>query len=932
MAHIASSVKGFAAALAGSALALTAFVAPANAEARTDGQIIQPTSGTTQINLIGFNDFHGRITKVDALAGAVLTAKDAYGADNTVVVGVGDQFGASEFESSVAGDQPSKDALKALGVDAYTAGNHEFDKGQDDAVAIKNEMGNLLAANVKKADGSLLLDPYKIVTAGGQRVAIIGAVTSSTPSAVSPSGIEGLTFSNPVDAVNEYADILTDGDEANGEADILVASYHEGGPGSGSYDENAANDTFNQIATGTSPKVSAIFNAHTHQKYNYEAAIGDTTRPIVQAASYADAIGQIVLTVDEAGKVVKADSSVIETFADKTPIFLGDGLTAESKATYDDVLKVKNDAIAQAKVLGAEQVGVVNEDITRAYLWADGNAGKDDRAQESTLGGVVADSMYTWANNVGTDATKADLAIMNPGGLRADIDGDGVLTYKDAQTVLPFVNNLAVVTIKGEHLKEVFEQQWQRDANGEVPSRPYLQLGMSSNVNYSYDATRDEGSRITSIYIDGKPLDPAASYKVVMPTFLASGGDNFHSLTKAENVYDTGSVDLDAFIEYVKSLPNQELKPENTRNGFEITNYFDGEATPEVKPGDEKTFTVSDVDLHSKGLILNDKIEVKLNGEVIGEQTLSGGTKAGQPNMAEVTITIPADLADGDYTIDVVAQKTGSTVNLPLRVKAETPEPTNPAQDTPKVSVDKTTVSKGEKFTITATGFRPNEEITFEMRSTPVALGSAVADADGSATVEATTPTDIESGEHTVAAKQGDTEATTPITVVDDDDDDESKEPFIVVKESEYTETESKKGIEWIAGNFQPGTAQGYLIDPTGKKQPFTVEVDDDGYAANKFTWASYDQAGNLVENNLPFPVGDYVLVIQQGDKSATVEFKVIPDESSATFTVSTTDENGGSQLAATGADAPFVMGVALAAAAVIAAGAVLTLRRQRDA
>jgi len=85
---------------------------------------------------------------------------------------------------------------------------------------------------------------------------------------------------------------------------------------------------------------------------------------------------------------------------------------------------------------------------------------QDNRAQESTLGSVVADSMMLWAQGVGTDALDADLSIMNPGGLRADIAGDGVLTYKDAQNVLPFGNNLSVVSITGAELKNVLEQQW----------------------------------------------------------------------------------------------------------------------------------------------------------------------------------------------------------------------------------------------------------------------------------------------------------------------------------------------------------------------------------------------------------------------------------------------------------------------------------------
>ena len=933
MVRFATTVKGFAATLAGSALALTAFVAPANAEARTDGQIIQPTEGKTQINLVGFNDFHGRITKVDAFAAGVLTAQDAYGADNTVIISSGDQFGASEFESSVDGDQPSKDALKALGVDVYTAGNHEFDKGQDDAVAIQQELGHMLATNVTK-DGELLLDPYKIVEAGGLRVGVIGAVTAATPSAVTPSGIEGVTFSDPVEGVNKYADLLTDGDESNGEADILVASYHEGGPSSGSYEENAANEVFNSMVTGTSPKVSAIYHAHTHQKYNYDAPNGDSTRPVVQAASYADAFGQVVLTVDESGKVVNADSSVVETFADKEPVFNRDGLSPESQAIYDDVVRVQQDALAKAEVLGAEKIGVVNDDISRAYTWENGNVGGDDRAQESTLGSVVADSMHNWANNVGTEETKADLSIMNPGGLRADIAGDGTLTYKDAQTVLPFVNNLAIVSIKGEYLKEVFEQQWQRDKDGNVPGRPYLQLGMSSNVDYTYNTDLAEGSRITSIYIDGKALDPNATYKVVMPTFLAAGGDNFHSLTKADNVYDTGSVDLDAFVGYVKSLPNQELKPESTRNGFEVKDYFDGDAAPTVAAGAEKTFTVQGTDLRSKNFTADSKVEVKLDGNVIGEGEITGVTANGENNSAEVTFTVPESVAAGDYTIQVVAQDSGSTVNLPLTVT--TPETPGESEGTATVTIDKTSVAPGDQITATATGFKPGTKVNFEFHSTPVSVGSADADDNGTAVHTFNVPEDATPGTHEVVATQDGVEARAAIEVV------EHADPFVKVRVDEVTQSQSVKGIQWIVGNFVPGEpVTAHLVTPAGDKTEFDVEIDENGEASGVLTWAEFDRNGNLIKDNLPFPAGDYKIIITQGDVTVEAGFKVVEEAGVApgedipgtdeTAGIAEGDENGNG-LAVTGADDSLIHGLAIAAAAATAAGAVLTIRRQRNA
>ena len=88
----------------------------------------------------------------------------------------------------------------------------------------------------------------------------------------------------------------------------------------------------------------------------------------------------------------------------------------------------------------------------------------------------------------------AQIGVVNPGGLRDELffnqtgaEGDGVITYAEANNVLPFVNNLWTTTLTGAQFKTMLEQQWQRDASNQVPTRPYFQLGLSDNVTYTYD-------------------------------------------------------------------------------------------------------------------------------------------------------------------------------------------------------------------------------------------------------------------------------------------------------------------------------------------------------------------------------------------------------------------------------------------------------------
>ena len=127
----------------------------------------------------------------------------------------------------------------------------------------------------------------------------------------------------------------------------------------------------------------------------------------------------------------------------------------------------------------------------------DPNLGRDDRSKESTLGNLVADSLVS--SLAPAERGGATIGVVNPGGLRSELffagadpatqpaNGDGVITYAEANSVLPFVNNLWTVTLSGAQFKTLFEQQWQRDAAGNVPTRPYLQLGLSKNVSYTFD-------------------------------------------------------------------------------------------------------------------------------------------------------------------------------------------------------------------------------------------------------------------------------------------------------------------------------------------------------------------------------------------------------------------------------------------------------------
>nr|WP_307858304.1 ExeM/NucH family extracellular endonuclease [Cellulomonas fulva] len=640
---------------------------------------------TVDLTFLNINDFHGRIDANTVRFAGTVEQQRAAATGPVAFLSAGDNIGASLFASATQDDQPTIDVLNALDLSASAVGNHEFDKGFADlrdrvigAEGDENAGWDYLGANVyQEGTTTPVLPEYALLDMDGVTVGVIGAITQETPSLVTPAGIEGLEFGDPVEAVNRVAAQLTDGDAANGEADVIVAEYHEGA-GAGTPDgatlqeEIDAGGAFASIVEDTSAAVDVIFTGHTHKQYAWDApvpGVEGATRPVLQTGSYGEFVGKVVLTYDPAADEVVAHSAanVARTTASDTSLV----------ATYPRVAEVKSivdEALAYAAEVGGQPVGSVTADITTAFTggsYVDGKyvgsapgttTGRDDRASESTLGNLVANSLReTLADEA---RGGADIGVVNPGGLRGELlyarsgaeTQDGVVTYAEANAVLPFVNNLWTTTLTGDQVVTMLEQQWQTNPDGTVPSRPYLQLGLSDNVSYTYDPAAGQGEHITSVTIDGEPLDPEAEYRIGTFSFLATGGDNFRVFTDGEDTRDSGLVDRDAWIAYLQANP--ELTPDFARHAVAVT---DLPAT--VEAGAELTFGVSKLDLTSLGSPANTELDVRLDGASIGTATVTSGA-------ATVTVTVPAQTSAGGHVLTLVAEPSGTTVTVPLVVEA----------------------------------------------------------------------------------------------------------------------------------------------------------------------------------------------------------------------------------------------------------------------
>ena len=615
------------------------------------------------VSLFTYNDFHGRLRNASALFTPVERARSVQGEANVALISSGDDIGGSTFESMADNDNPTLKVMSAVGLNVQTVGNHEFDKGWADLAGRVNTSLNgieQLGANVYAKGTRQVASPlkaYRTFKVGDLNVAVIGAVTGDLSSVVSPAGITGLTIGDPVEAVNETVAQLPP------ETDLVIASIHEGAPdGNSTGDEQAeASPNFHKMWTGIDSRVHVVLNGHTHQRYSWTNAKGQL---FTQAGSYGTVINELRAGVTSAGTLCGVSNTAIE---------IDPGVADDSLPRIQRISGIVSAAVARADEIGTTVIGKA----TAAISTPTGNS--DVRDVESPMSNLVAQMFHEVLGN----GDPYFIGVQNPGGTRDSFDS-GDITYKEAALTLPFANTLLTTRLTGTQFKTVLEQQWQRNARGEIPSRPFLRLGLSSNVSYTYDESRPEGDRITSIFIGGVPLDPDRLYSLGSTSFLIAGGDNFRELAKGANTRDTGRVDLEAWTSWVKD--KQTLSPsyakrglsliaaptELNRNGETVTFSFDLPSGA-VKAREGVDFLLGTATGNSPKdparvtpALANDSVEVFL-----GETRVGGGTVT--EGRARVDISLPAGCAipSGAQTLVFRFSPSGTVARQQVKVAGD---------------------------------------------------------------------------------------------------------------------------------------------------------------------------------------------------------------------------------------------------------------------
>lgn len=540
---------------------LGALAAPADAAKKTD-----PPGQLVQIQLLAFNDYHGHVQSstpgtVDgtpAGGGEYLSAMlKSLRAGNkySLTVAAGDLIGGSPAFSGLFHDEPSVESLNAMGLDVSSVGNHEFDEGVTELLRMQDggchpvdgcyfpgipfagANFQWLAANTVDADGKTPLPPYWIKKFESVKIGFIGMTLEGTANIVAAAGIQGWDFLDEAETANALVPIL----KAQG-VDAIVVLLHEGGsqnppPGVVNACQNMSGPIL-AINDALSPAIDVLVTGHTHLPYN--CRIPDSAgneRIVTSAYSYGRVVSEMDLVIDKRTNDIRRDLSVATNHVVEQAALTPDPAVTAVLDKWNPLFEAADSIV----------VGNITADINRGGF--EGSL----RSVESPAGNLVADAQ-AWA----TSSNGAQMAFMNPGGVRSDLtylsstgEGDGVVTYGEAFTFQPFGNTLKTFPMTGAQIMSVLQQQCQ-------PAR-FLHLGVSDGVTYDLSKTMVgsacTGVTISNLKLNGAPILPGSTYIVTVNSFLADGGDGFSTFgTINPALRLEGGVDLEALANYLAAF------------------------------------------------------------------------------------------------------------------------------------------------------------------------------------------------------------------------------------------------------------------------------------------------------------------------------------------------------------------------------------------
>ncbi len=507
-----------------SALLLASCAGAPVASSTPAGGIGGNEQGDSALTILFTNDIHGRINNDSdepsyGYARIAQIKNELQEQGDVLLFSAGDVLQGTPYVNESDG-ATAIELMNSAGYDAMTPGNHDFDWGADNLLALRDEATfDMLSANIlyEEDDAPVFLENKIFTSESGVKVGVFGLTTPSTKTTTTPSAVEGIRFLADEElyaAAQNQVDVL----EEQG-CDLVVCLSHLG------IDDSTMGSRSYDVIEAVSG-IDLFIDAHSHVELNEMQ--GDTL--LVSTGAFGHNLG-----------VASYEDGVLS--AELLPAVIED---EDTEAYAEEVTQEVDDSLG--------------ETVAQTEVVLDGEY-ETVRNSETNLGDLTTDAMLWYANT--ELGIEADVSVMNAGSIRASI-GEGDITLEDVKTVFPYGNTLVTLNITGAQLLEALEA-----ASAELPE-PTAPFAQVSGVEYTvhtqtayeegeaypdstFYAPLQPGSRVEIHSVSGEDFSPEAVYTLVTIDFLAMGGDSYYVFTQASegSVIDSGVLLEDAFAAYI---------------------------------------------------------------------------------------------------------------------------------------------------------------------------------------------------------------------------------------------------------------------------------------------------------------------------------------------------------------------------------------------
>ena len=463
-----------------------------------------------ELVILHFNDTHARVKSVEkdgVVTGVGFDRIAQYKQDllkenpNVLMLDAGDTLHGQPIATLSQGESIVK-ILNLMGIDAFTPGNHDFNYGFARLQELEKMMNfPIVSANVMDKSGKEVFKPYVIKEMDGFKVGIFGLSTPETSYKTNPKNVETIDFTDTIAAAKKSVEAL---EKEN--VDVIIALTHLG--------LDQGDDTSDKVAEAVDG-IDIVIDGHSHTTLEEGRMVKNTL--IASTGEYDKAFGIVTLKI--ANGEVTEKSAKLMAAADTKDI-----------VPHPDVVALLADIDTGLNEILSEKIGT-------STVMLDG-ARENVRTKETNFGQLVADAML--------DATGAEVALTNGGGIRASIEA-GDITKNHIVTSFPFGNYLVTKEVKGKDIKAALEHGLSKypEQNGGFPH--------VAGITFTFNTANPAGSRVSDLMIGGSPVDMEKAYLFVTNDFMAAGGDDYTMLKPYATVNEYAAFD-EILVNYIKKM------------------------------------------------------------------------------------------------------------------------------------------------------------------------------------------------------------------------------------------------------------------------------------------------------------------------------------------------------------------------------------------